>query len=139
MDDNIIVFLVALLMIGGGGYLLHRQKEAVKARAAYAVEATVVKILSDTQTESSDNGPSRTVTYYFPVYEYTIDGTEYRQKSPVGRSHISVEVGQKVMVNYNPDNPRKVYTKADATSNYVFYGIVVAMGVVLLFSAFFLF
>jgi len=61
------------------------------------VEATVVRL---EESHSADTG-----TTYSPVYRYTVDGKQYEYESVNSSSPPSHEVGEVVILLYEPDNP----------------------------------
>lgn len=55
------------------------------------------------------------VISWFPVYEYKVDGVDYRKVSAVGTSKPEVEIGQTVDIYYNPAVPQDFYVGGSAT------------------------
>lgn len=54
------------------------------------------------------------VTSWFPVYEYQVNGEDYRKISTVGTSKPEVEIGQRVDLYYNPARPQDFYVGGSA-------------------------
>lgn len=45
--------------------------------------------------------------YWFPVYEYMVNGVKYRQKSNLGGKEP--QIGRRTMICVNPYNPMEIY------------------------------
>ena len=54
-----------------------------------------------------------TTDTYAPVYSYFVDGTEYRKTSNNSSSIIKSEIGDKVALQYNSENPNMIYVEEE--------------------------
>lgn len=71
---------------------------------------------------------------YYPIYEYK--GNIYRKSSNVGRYSNNFEIGKKVQIYIDPQNPEKIYEDSNVPKLIVYiFGII---GVVMVLSCVFL-
>ena len=50
---------------------------------------------------------------YYPIFEYEIDNKKYSKQSPTGKREERFELGESIVIMYNPDNPDEYYVPAD--------------------------
>lgn len=80
--------------------------EKKKESCTQMVEASIVEINKMERTES---GSDPQYVSYFPVYEYEYMGKIYRKGSNVGNLEKAFEIGKKVWIYIDPENPEKIY------------------------------
>ena len=74
------------------------------------------------------------IEWYYPVYQYEVDGRVYRQESPNGNKEEICPVGQKVTVRYNPEYPNEYYVVEHKTDkNFGFHFFIISI-LVLMFG-----
>lgn len=96
-----IFMTVGLLMIGVAAYFVYSNRQF--EQRARPVQGTVV----DFQSYVSTNDNSST-TMYKPVFEYVFNGKTYTYVSTTSSSSPEFEVGEKVNILVNPQNPEDV-------------------------------
>lgn len=88
-------------------------------------EGTVVDILQDT-IEPRDIGETRRF-YYYPVVEYMAGSETIRKQSSVGGDKDTYEIGDRVEIFYDPDDPEHFCLEGNTstilTSVFRFVGI----------------
>lgn len=94
-----IVFLIVSLVVN-----ISFQKK--KEKCTQGVEATIVDMNKMERTETGNDAP---YISYFPVYEYEYEGKIYRKGSNVGNNKNSFEIGKKVQIYIDPENPEVIY------------------------------
>ena len=129
MDDNAIIMLSGIVIIAVSIIFLIRQMQKSKSSSSYTVEAKITEIKEETSEEECENGSRYNILVYYPVYEYCVDGIEYCVKSSFGVSHRDFEIGDTEMIRYDPDDPRKIYTKRSENSQYFVIGILIFVGI----------
>lgn len=101
--------------------LLMRYNKMSKVRECIAVTVGNVTGI-DARNNHSEGGKSN-----HPVFEYYVDGQNFRQVSNVGGSKIKLKVGQSVTIHYSPKNPKKYYVEEYALGN-LLHRIFMAVG-----------
>lgn len=106
--------LIALLLLGGGGYRLYMDNQAV---ATYEeVNATVEESWVETEIRTGDDG-DRERTYYPNVrYMYTYEGTTYNSTSlrpGPGRFGTGEGPAQDIVSNHQPGDTVTAYVNPD--------------------------
>lgn len=56
--------------------------------------------------------------YWFPVYEYMVNGVKYRQKSNLGGKEP--QIGRRPMICVNPYNPMEIYDMGNINGENVY-------------------
>lgn len=92
------------------------------------VEASIVDIRKMERTESGETTPQ--YVSYFPVYEYEYKGKIYKSGSNVGNLKNAFEIGKKVKIYIDPQNPEKIYEDSNVPKLLV--GIFGAVGTILI-------
>ena len=88
----------------GLGYILHLKKR--KKKCTERLMATVVEIET---TRFDESGPNMRA-----VYRYTYNGDDYIAKSSITSSFICSNVGRKVELFIDPDDPETTYCPSEA-------------------------
>lgn len=117
-----ILALVALMLLLGRGN--------DKKRCTQPVTAVVV----DNETRRSKTMKNHSFTYA-PVFEYEYRGQTYRHESSISTNPPRFQVGQRVELMIDPDNPATVYDKSGVADAACF--IVLAASAVFMFIGFF--
>ena len=92
-------------------------------RSAVRADGTVVELVESRSASSGDFGSGR---FYYPRFQFrTQDGQQIAIKSDIGNSPAAFEVGEKVVVLYDPNKP--VDAQIDTVSQ--FWMMHVAVGV----------
>ena len=117
---------VIFLCIGIGLAFREKKKRSV---CTQPVIATVVDIRNQAIGASSYAGTGETnMTSWFPVYEYTANGTSRRKQAFMGTARSEVSIGQKVELYVNPERPDEFYCPTEKTASVrkVFTGVGIA-------------
>jgi len=95
-----IVFLVCAIIVK---VVFEKKKE----RCTQMVEARIVDIH---KMERRDGGDvTSAYVSYFPIYEYEYKGKIYQRSSNVGNLKSAFEIGKKVIIYIDPQNPETLY------------------------------
>lgn len=101
---------LSLLLLGAvlGFIALALLGSFIKTRlvCSETVEACVVDI-NEVERTTKSKKTHKTEVYYYPVYEYVIDGNTFVKKSSSGSNYVKYVIGDKVNIRYNPDNPNE--------------------------------
>lgn len=128
------IFLGLIFFIIGIFILIYPQLK--EKRCTESVVAKVVENIKDRSYYSDDNNFTRFVTYR-PVFEFEYNGQNYNIQSNTSSNPPAFDVGEKVELKINPDNPIDFYAPSDRTFTFVgliFIGIgliFVAIGIVI--------
>lgn len=95
--------IVGLFFAIGIGTIKGAEKRA-KICTAETI-GTVISVAAHKSREGHD--PYREVTYYYPVFEYIVDGETYEVKPRIGDSQNKYFIGETEPVHYNPTNPKE--------------------------------
>ena len=49
----------------------------------------------------------------YPIYDYTVNGQEYKMRSKIGKTKWNFKTGDTIEVRYNPENPKIMYVPSD--------------------------
>lgn len=96
--------ITALFLIGFmfyGNYQLYFSESGKKPRTT----ATVI----ENQQHILGNGTNDENTIYTPVLQYSVNGVKYQSSHGVQARNSPYFVGQKVEIQYDPDNPDYIY------------------------------
>lgn len=90
------------------GLALLTSEISKRRKCSKSTEATIVDIF--TRTEAVFRGSY--VTYYYPVYEYEVDGQTYRSSSlQCSKLENWFQVGNTSTIYYNPYNPNEIVSR----------------------------
>lgn len=114
------------------GILIMKQGDSLKKRCTEKAIGTVVEIISERESISDDY----TDRIYYPVIEYQVGERTISQKSRSGQNTRKYDVGQQVVIYYNPNNVEEYFIKGDSSSQFIgivfiVIGSVVAVSVVI--------
>lgn len=125
------IFIVAGAIAAAVALVLFIGRSADKKRCTEPVQAVVV----DYEQKTSTTRKHHTITTYAPVFEYEFKGQTYRQKSNISSNPPRYQVGQRVEVMIDPDNPNTVHEESGAAEAMCF--IVLGAAAVFLFLGIF--
>jgi len=91
------VFALVVLLVGIN-MLIKRILQ--KKRNIFKIQATIVDYIE----EGSETDTGYSVIYY-PVLKYQVDDKEYINKSEYGLNKKRNQIGSKILIDYNPNNP----------------------------------
>lgn len=107
-----IIFLIFPLIFGLTGILLlyfHLKIRKNRRKCTSQTAGRVVRVNSGTSGRSSN---ATRATYYYPVFQYYVNGTEYTLTASTGSGSPKLfPVGKTVTVYYDPASPDKSYVK----------------------------
>lgn len=119
MDKKLIAtgtgFLVTLISI----LCLIRQIRKSADGYKNTVKAKVIEIKERVSQVDSDRGSSYNVMVYAPVYEFYVDGIQYHVCSSLSTNYQKYQIGDEEMIGYDPEDPRKIFTRAQDKAQYV--------------------
>ena len=100
-----IFTLIGIAFLGVGiGLRVNENKK--KENCTQPVVATVKNMVKDRSYKDIDD----IITYYwYPVYEYKVGNAIYTRISNIGNVKKQYEIGQKVNILVNPNNPDEIY------------------------------
>lgn len=98
----LVIMLIGAILATGALVVISKSK-AEQERCCETVSAVVVEFKTI----------KRVRTTYAPVLEYSYNGKSYRWTSYVSTNPPRFEVGQKVSVKIDPDNPAEGYDASD--------------------------
>lgn len=77
------------------------------------VTGIVTDVVKEHSSHSNSNGHSNS-TYYYPVFDYCVNGEIYSQKSNIGNGNGSkYQAGQSIEIAYDPNEPNTYYIVED--------------------------
>jgi len=128
MEFNLPVLLIGIFFFAIGVLLLVKEIKKKKN----STSAALAEVASYFTSVSSDEDGGETYSY-FPVMRYYIAGKCYEQKSDTGSGKKKYEIGQKVNILYNPDNPNEFMIEGDKnTFIAAVIGIILGLGAIIL-------
>lgn len=86
-------------------------------------------------TKTTRHTSSKYSTIYIPVFEYTVNGEEYTEKSEINASPCPFNEGDTVEIYYNPENPKQIYVKTDDFKSNFIYFLFIDAGVLIIIYA----
>ena len=100
-----IFTLIGIVFLSVGiGLRVNENKK--KENCTQPVVATVKNMVKDRSYKDIDD----IITYYwYPVYEYKVGDAIYTRISNIGNVKKQYEIGQKVNILVNPNNPEEIY------------------------------
>ena len=66
--------------------------------------------MENKSNNSNSHLHARNTTTFYPLLEYTIDGTKYVRKPSLGSSLPQYDIGEEIEIHYNASNPNEFYT-----------------------------
>lgn len=127
-----IVFIVIGVIFAVIGVIIMLTTHGKKVRCTSVTNAKVVDIIRNVTKDYSShrnnvgNGITINIgnesfnnnshlrayntTTFYPLLEYTIDGTKYVRKSNIGSSSPKYTIGEEIEIHYNASNPNEFYT-----------------------------
>ncbi len=92
-----LTWLLASVLLAGAGYFVHRNRSFKKS--AVTAKGTIVELIESSGSETHTKK-------YTPIFTYTDqDGTEHRKKSRYTSYPPIGEVGDRIEIMYDPENP----------------------------------
>lgn len=110
--------ILALIVLAVGVYVSFFQ-----SRGFEKTEATIVDLAEDTDADND--------TTYYPIVEYTVDGTTYTEQ--LDQSSPSYKIGKTIPVLYNPVDPSVVH--GGDGMGYYFIAVSALVLIVIIFSS----
>lgn len=111
------IFLLVGIVFVIAGIIAIKQGDSLKARCTEETTGTVVGVICERDSGTTDFADS-SYTYY-PVIEYQAGERTISQKSRSGQTPPKYKVGDKVTVYYNPNNVEEYIIKGDSTPQYL--------------------
>ncbi|MGN0395070.1 MAG: DUF3592 domain-containing protein [Coprococcus sp.] len=128
IKDIFMVIILSIVLLGAlffwwVGKMQYKKGERIEANCTGEIKGTVVDVSTYIEREKTSSSERKRkkksvvnpeyvdTTYYVPTVEYVIDSEKYTIKAD-GQS-IKYEVGQEVVVKYNPQNPSESYMIGD--------------------------
>lgn len=110
-----VFLIVGVLMLVNG---IRLQKGCTKG-----VTAVIVDMIEKEGTDD-DGDP---IIWYYPVYQYTVNGVTYERESSMPSSGKSYNIGQKIPLKYNPSHPGVFLEPGESKSSILISVIFVAV------------
>ena len=127
-----ILIIIGLGLIAIGIWMLMRERKK-KALCTAQTQAEVIRY--DEKTErTTEDGHVTTTTYYYPVYKYTVNGTEYISVSTFGTNRRKWPVGTQLGIFYNEAQPDMMRSPGEH-GGYFGFAIAAFLGLVCLLFA----
>ena len=102
---------------------------STKKKYEHTVEAELVDVETRIEAISNENDYGyRSREFYYPVYRYVVDGTEYRAMGHFGKKKNSFVKGSRIKAGYDPEHPENFYTKEMNRNYYFVLGIFFLLG-----------
>jgi hypothetical protein len=118
----VVMFALVFIVLGFRGVnKMKRLHQSCSSR----VEGHVAGFERSEHSSTNDDDEIEYTYTYYPIFSYTVSGTEYNQKSNVGTGTMRFKVNEKVTVFYRPDSPNVYFVLEDAAAkrvNYFFIG-----------------
>lgn len=135
MDNDLfsIVFMCSFCLVGVGclalGFYINIKAKDLIKKCNSKCNGTLIQIGEELNEVKDSDGHYRTRRYFFPIYEFEVQGKKYKIRGTMANSsQEKFEVGEIVEINYNPDNPEESYREGDIFSKvwliFVIIGIV---------------
>lgn len=113
---DIGIFLLGVMFIILSIYLKDKANRLINNCTA-SCNGVLIETSEKMRKYRDEDGFTRQEKYYFPIYEFEVDGKKYKVSDTVGNfSHDNIEIGKIVEIKYNPNNPEQCYKKGDIFS-----------------------
>lgn len=95
-------------------FIMYSANNNLRNKCTEKTDGVVVKI--ERVEENTEDGTSIS---YAPVYEYTVNDKTYSHRSGnrTSKGLVKYKEGDKVVINYNPNNPDEYYVEGDNSNN----------------------
>lgn len=108
--------LVGIMCITLSVYLLHKANNLI-AKCTSNCTGTLNEICEKLREYRDEDGHNRKKIYYFPIYEFEVNGKKYKIRDTMGNfSPKNLKIGKTVEIKYNPEKPEECYKEGDAFS-----------------------
>ena len=133
MNTSLLIFVGSFLFVGiiftGFGIVIGKKGKRRRVVCSVETPGKVVDILSEYHRSAEDGG-----IYYYPVFEYYINGNAIIQKGHTGCRPCKYQKGQEVIIIFNPDKPLEFRVAGEKASN-IFSIVFIIWGISLCFLA----
>ena len=127
LNAETVLFIISGVMLLVGFFMVFFVLRK-RARCTLPVVATIVSV---SESNDLDDEGRRTNTRYYPVFEFTVNGTTVRKISDVSsRRYRKYRVGEQMEVKVNPNKPKQFIVSGK--SGNLFGGITLMVMAVLL-------
>ncbi|MDR1642978.1 MAG: DUF3592 domain-containing protein [Clostridiales bacterium] len=119
---GILIFVFGVAFAGMGVFFTLKHQKLKKICTAQT-DGYVQDIVQEESRSSNDDGTETSTTMHYPVFAYSVNGSQHVKRSSTGSARTKLVIGQKVTVFYNPEEPGQHYVledKASSTSGIVF-------------------
>lgn len=123
----IFSFVGLIFFIVGGAF-----KGSTKKLKENCTEITT-GIITDYESKKQKDSDGNYDTYYYPIYEYEIDGTPYTHVSSLGTNTKPIQEGSSVEVHYNPNDKSECFIDSELKTTGILSTVFQIVGGVLLF------
>ena len=127
----------------GVGFFIHKKHAELKKVCTMQTtgKVTGMKREESVSTETDSDGHTRKTTsvYYYPIFQYVVNGKSIEKKSTVGTGKPQFTEGQDINVMFNSDKPEQFYVVEDKQSGsfgiafMIFSAVVIIFGIVAIF------
>lgn len=125
---SIIIKVIGIfLAYVGGASLVAEIIKRIKCKEF--TSGKVVDIIEKVKTKKNE-----TKVFFYPIFEYIVDGNTYTEKFDVGsgRRNFKYSIGDEVEIHYIPGEPEKYYVKGNI-EGIIGYIIILVCGLFFLF------
>ena len=126
---QLVLFGVGIIFLIAGIIIYNTSTTKIK-NCTEPVTATVAEVKEKRERRISDDDLEPDLKkYYYPVFEYTYKGSEYKVESNEGERSSSYKVNDKIELLINPNKPEEFVVKGSKsyliiTIIFLFFGIV---------------
>lgn len=101
----------------GFGILLKYKLKKLIVKCTSNCKGILSEIYEESKEHRNKNGRYCEKTYYFPIYEFEVNGKKYKIRDTAGNMYKeSFHIGDTVEIKYNPENPNECYKEGDVFS-----------------------
>ena len=114
--SGIVATLIGIAVIALACYG-SKKNSSKNSRCTAVTEGTVIAFEQKEYVENdhSDNPSTYIEKYYYPIYEYFVNGERYEVQSSFGKKTEDVSMlGQKKPILYNPENCSECYISGES-------------------------
>lgn len=123
MDMNLfsIIWICAFCFIGVmciilSIWLRHKANNLI-TKCTSNCKGVLNEICEKLREYQDEDGHYRKKKYYFPIYEFEVNGKKYKIRDTTGNvREKNLKIGEIVEIKYNPENPEECYKEGDAFS-----------------------